>query len=125
MTPSPVRAVGVTGFLSVVATAPVVVLAQLAQGPIVRPEAGMLNPGDPLQVTLAYGGGVGWDLDRSNALLVRYVRQSQNRNSGADIGRNARGFLTANWEHVFGPSEQYHRQGLIRVGAGALFRGPF
>jgi hypothetical protein len=124
MTPSRLRASAVTGFLSLAATVPVLVSAQLDLGPIVRPEAGMLNAGDPLQVTLAYGGGVGWDLDPSNALLVRYVRQSQNRNSGADIGRNARGFLTANWEHAFGPSERYHRQAVIRVGAGALFRNP-
>jgi hypothetical protein len=105
-------------------TAPVLVAAQLARGPIERLEAGMLNADDPLRITLAYGGAVGWGLDSSHALLVRYVRQSQNRNSGADIGKNARGFLTANWEHTFGPSERYHRQFLIRIGAGALFRTP-
>src|SRR5207245_2151179 len=73
-------------------------------------------------VGAAGGGALGWQLSRSNALLVRYVRQSQNRNSGADIGSKARGLLTANWEHAFGPSAQYHQQALIRVGVGALFR---
>jgi hypothetical protein len=120
----PSRPRAVTRFLSLATTVPVLVSGQLAQGPIVRPEVGMLNAGDPLQVTIAYGGGVGWDLGPSNALLVRYVRQSQNRNSGEDIGRNARGFLTANWERAFGPGERYHRQAVIRVGAGALFRNP-
>jgi hypothetical protein len=123
MTPSRLRASAVTTFLTLV-TVPVVVSAQLAQGPILRLEAGMLNPGDPLQVTIAYGGDVGWDLDQSNALFVRHLRQSQRRNYGEDVGRNARGFLTANWEHAFGRSERYHRQVVIRVGAGALFRKP-
>ena len=103
------------------------VLARPAGGqadgtPIARLEAGMLNASDPFDVTMAFGGALGWQLSRSNALLVRYVRQSQNRNSVADIGSKARGLLTANWEHAFGPSAQYHQQALIRVGVGALFR---
>ena len=96
--------------------------AQADRTPIARLEAGMLNASDPFDVTMAFGGVLGWQLSHSNALLVRYVRQSQNRNSGEDIGSKARGLLTANWEHAFGPSAQYHRQALIRVGVGALFR---
>jgi hypothetical protein len=113
---------GFLGRLFLVGMLPAVVCAQETRPPTVRLEGGMLNASDPLQVTLAYGGSVGWDLNRSNALLVRYVRQSQNRNSGEGVGGHARGFLTANWEHGFKPSQQYQRQVLIRVGVGALFR---
>jgi hypothetical protein len=93
-----------------------------AAGPVVRLEGGMLNPSDPVQTTLAYGAAAGWQVSDRQALGVRYVRQSGGRNSGADVGRRARGFLTADWEYAFGSEKQYHRQVLVRVGAGALFR---
>jgi hypothetical protein len=95
--------------------------AQTTRTPIVRLEGGMLNPDDVTQTTLAFGGDVGWQLSRRQAILIRYLRQSQNRNSGTDIKR-ARGLLTLDWEYGFGRESQYHRQALVRLGGGALFR---
>src|SRR2546429_1730120 len=42
-------------------------------------EAGMLNASDPFDVTMAFGGVLGWQLSHSNALLVRYVRSEERR----------------------------------------------
>ncbi len=114
-------AAAIAGLL-VLGWAPERAAAQLAGRSLLRLEAGMLNPDDPLQITLAFGAAAGWQVDRSDAFLLRYVRQSQNRNTGEAIGRQARGLLTANWEHAFGARRRYQRQAMIRLGVGALFR---
>jgi len=90
-------------------------------GPLVRVEAGSLNPKVLLETTLAVGASFGWQLAGRDAMLLRYLRQSQNR-AGTDVGRHARSFLTANWEHAFGNGGLFHRQAMLRVGGGAVFR---
>lgn len=96
--------------------------SQHVGSPIARLEAGTLTPGDLTLTTLAIGASAGWQFSNHTSLLLRYLRQSQNRNSGADVGRLARSFVTVNWEYALGPGGRYHRQGLVRVGVGALFR---
>lgn len=87
----------------------------------VRIEAGSLSPDDPLRVNLTVGGGFGWQRGEHGALLLRYLRQSQNT-AGTDVGRHARSLLTVNWEHAFGTAALFRRQFLLRVGGGAVFR---
>jgi hypothetical protein len=94
---------------------------QRLSGPFVRLEAGSLNPKVLLQTTLAVGASTGWQLAGRDALLLRYLRQSQNR-AGTDVGQHARSFLTANWEHAFGAGGLFRRQAMLRVGGGAVFR---
>jgi hypothetical protein len=89
--------------------------------PFVRLEAGSLNPKVLLETTLAVGASTGWQLGGRDALLLRYLRQSQNR-AGTDVGRHARSFLTMNWEHAFGVGGLFRRQAMVRVGGGAVFR---
>ncbi len=88
-----------------------------------RLEGGTLNPDAPFNVTLAYGVAAGrtW---RADAILFHVVRQSRDRNSGADIN-HARTFLLADWEHSFSAAGATERQPFVRVGAGWLFRSPF
>jgi len=90
----------------------------------VRVEGGMLSPDDPAAVTMAYGGSVAWYTPTRGALLLRYVRQSQGANYGPDLGAHARGFLTVGWELPLTGGGLYRREARVRVGGGALFRGP-
>lgn len=97
------------------------VWGQHARQPFVRLEAGSLNPSDIFSTTLAVGASVGWQYADRDAVLVRYLRQSQN-GAGTDVGKHAASFVTANWEHAFGTGGRYRRQALVRGGAGAVFR---
>ena len=87
----------------------------------VRLEAGSLNHGDVFRATMALGASVGWQRSPQGTFLVRYVRQSQ-ADAGTDVGRHARSWLMASWEHAFGAPALYKRQALVRFGAGLLFR---
>ena len=95
--------------------------AQRAAGVFLRLEAGSLSPDHPLETTLALGGSAGWPVAPHGAVLVRYLRQSQNR-AGTDVGAHARNLLTVNWEQAFGEAAVYHRQARLRAGLGLLFR---
>jgi hypothetical protein len=88
---------------------------------LLRLEAGSLNPDGLFETTLAVGATAGWQLSGPDALLLRYLRQSQN-SAGTDVGQRSWDFLTANWEHAFGEGGLYRRQVLVRVGGGAVFR---
>jgi len=88
---------------------------------LVRIEAGSLNPDDPLRINLAVALSVGWQAGARGAVLLRYIRQSQNR-AGTSVGRHARSLLMVNWEHAFGTAALFRRQILFRVGSGAVFR---
>lgn len=97
-------------------------MGQHVRVPIARLEAGAIDPGDLTQTTLALGASAGWQFTLRHAVLFRYLRQSQGRNTGADIGRLARSFVTANWEYAFGTGGKYRRQPLLRLGGGVLLR---
>ena len=88
---------------------------------IVRLEAGSLNHGDVFRATMALGASVGWPSSAQGTFLLRYVRQSQD-DAGTDVGRHARSWLMASWEHAFGAPALYKRQALVRFGAGLMFR---
>ena len=97
-----------------------------AQGPLLRLEAASLSPDDPTNVTMAYGGSIGVPVTARDALFVRFLLQSQNRNSGTDLGAAARHFYLATWEHAFnGSGDVHHRQYLLRTGLGAVERSPW
>jgi len=97
-----------------------------AQAPLIRLEAASLSPEDPTNVTMAYGGTVGVSIAARDALLVRFLLQSQNRNSGADLGAAARHFYLLTWEHAFNDETGTHRQQyLLRTGLGAVERSPW
>ena len=72
--------------------------------------------------TLAIGASAGWQVSSRTTILLRYLRQSQNRNSGEDVGRLARGFLSVNWEYALGHEGQYQRQAMVRFGPGIVIR---
>lgn len=115
-----------TAVLSVGLGASLVALPLAAQRPrpprhFVRLEAGSLNPSDLFSTTLAVGAAAGWQSTSRDAVLLRYLRQSQNA-AGTDVAKHARSFVTANWEHAFGTGGVYRRQALLRVGGGAVFR---
>jgi len=55
-------------------------------------------------------------------LLARAIRQSQNRNSGADLAHEARDLLSLLVERTFGPDAMRRRQYLVRAGAGMMVR---
>jgi hypothetical protein len=92
--------------------------------PLLRLEGGMLNPGGPFTVTMAYGGSLGLSY-RRHALLLRVVRQSQNRNSGPDLTSNARLFGSLAWEYQGVGEEIHQRQGIVRLGLGLVARESF
>jgi hypothetical protein len=92
--------------------------------PLVRMEGGMLNPSDPLAVTMAYGGALGLSY-RRHALVLRVVRQSANRNSGPDLTSNARLFRSVSWEYQGTPEGILQRQGILRLGVGRVTRNAF
>lgn len=89
--------------------------------PTIRLEAGSLNHGDVFRATMALGVSVGWPRSPQGTFLLRYIRQSQD-DAGTDVGRHARSWLMASWEHAFGAPALYKRQALVRFGAGLLFR---
>jgi opacity protein-like surface antigen len=97
--------------------------ARAQSGWLARLEAGTLGPDDPFSVTLSFGAGAGITRG-SNAWLFRVLRQSRDRNSGADVG-HGRTFLLANWERSFRAAGPQGRQAFIRVGGGWLLRSPF
>jgi hypothetical protein len=88
-----------------------------------RLEAGTLNARDPFNTTLAFGGAVGITV-RSSSFVLRLVRQSWNRNSGADVS-DGRTFALLDWEWAGKPKGAWQRQPFIRLGAGWLFQSPF
>ena len=93
--------------------------------PYLQIEAGALNAREPLQATIAYGLGAGVDLGR-HSIVVHVIRQSQNRNSGADLTANARTFTTLGVERRFGTPHGWPlRQGFLRANLGFLFRRPY
>jgi hypothetical protein len=93
--------------------------------PFIQLQAGALNPNDPFQTTLAYGVGAGLNLDHI-ALTLHVTRQSQNRNSGSDLGTEARTFVTAAAELTVSRARgSPPKQAFIRADLGFLLRGPF
>lgn len=94
-------------------------------GPLIRVVAGALNPDAIEKATMALGveAGVAW---RGRTMLVaRALRQSQNRNSGADLSHEARDLFSVLLEHTFGPDVLRRREYLVRIGAGVMHRPHF
>jgi hypothetical protein len=89
---------------------------------LLRLQAGTLNPDDPFNATLALGASAGFEWNERRALVISYVRQSENGNEGEDIAARGRGFLTVAVEWGFTFEEQRRQQYRARLGAGALFR---
>jgi hypothetical protein len=90
--------------------------------PLLRFEAGALNPDALDAATMGFGLGVGVAWRDRTMLLVRVLRQSQNRNSGADLERNARNLFSVLLEQTSGPAVMRRQQYLLRVGAGVMLR---
>ncbi len=111
----------VAGFLAlVVAGAPGPVCAQSRF--FARVGGGTLNPNDPFQTTLAFGGAFGV-AEHTNSFLIRVLRQSWNGNAGSDLG-NARTYALLDWELAGRPVGEMQRQPFLRLGAGWLWQGP-
>lgn len=87
-----------------------------------RAELAMLNPADPLAVTLAFGLAVGRELDRHNSVYLRWTRQSEGENGGVDIGAGSRNYLGVSAEHAFGFRDIQTRQFSVRADAGVMLR---
>jgi hypothetical protein len=90
--------------------------------PLLRFEAGALNPDALDAATMGFGLGAGLVWRDRTTLLVRVLRQSQNRNSGADLERNARNLFSVLFERASGPAVMRRQQYLFRVGAGVMLR---
>jgi len=88
---------------------------------VVRLEAGSVNHGDLLRAQPALGITVGWLKGSSGAVQLRVLRQSQ-KEASTTVGRDSRTWLVTEWEHAFGVPAQYHRQVLVRLGGGVMFR---
>ena len=93
-------------------------------GMSLRLYGGMLNPDDPLQVTIAFGAAAGLRVGKV-AVFVRGLQQSQNGNARTDLTTDARTFWGVHLEYEGAPRGRYQRQGLIQVGAGWLERSSF
>jgi hypothetical protein len=98
------------------------VAAPRTVSPLLRVEAGALNPDRLDAATMSFGveAGVAWR--GRTMLLARVLRQSQNRNSGADLSRNARDLVSLLLEFPSGPAALRRQQYLVRVGAGVMLR---
>ena len=90
--------------------------------PVVRVEAGALNPERLDAATMSFGVGAGLAWRGRTMLLARVLRQSQNRNSGADLTRNARDVVSLLLERTSGPAVRRRQQYLVRIGAGVMLR---
>ncbi len=92
--------------------------------PFVQLHAGALNPSGPFRTTLSYGVGVGLDIGPA-ALAVHITRQSRDRNSGSDLNRDARTFVTGVVEAALVNLRGLPpRQIFVRLDAGFLLRAP-
>jgi YmgG-like glycine-zipper protein len=89
--------------------------------PLLRLDAGMLNPDAPDRVVLALGVAAGWTPAGPNTFLLRYLHQSRNTSAGLYVYDRARQFVLLEWERSFGGSEPYKPQVVARGGAGLLF----
>ncbi|MGH7646467.1 MAG: hypothetical protein ACREMR_12895 [Gemmatimonadales bacterium] len=119
----------VVALLALAVTAPTVAAQDDAAGTaprafIARVEVGSLSPNELFNATMALGAAAGVELKGRNAFLLRYTRQSQNRNSGDDLGARAREFVSVSWEHAFGDAERHAQQYMVRLAGGAIFRQP-
>lgn len=112
---------GLAGILLLGLGQAVPVYAQWA--PVARVEAGAVNPEDPLQVTLGIAVSAGLSIG-FNALHVRALRQSRDRNSGRDL-KDGRTFVLLEFERSGAASGTMLRQPFLRVGAGLVLRSPF
>jgi hypothetical protein len=110
--------------VSLAAMGPLASSAALSQvRPLARLEAGALDPDDPFNVTLAFGGAIGLHL-HSSSLLLRVLRQSRNGNSGDDL-THGRSFILLEWELAGRQGGPMQRQPYLRFGFGRLARSPF
>ena len=92
---------------------------------LLRLEGGALNPGQLDATTMSVGASAGLAFRGRTALIARFLRQSQNGNSGADLSRNARDIVSLVLEHAWGRAERRRLQYLVRAGAGVMFRSPW
>jgi hypothetical protein len=99
-----------------------VVPTQAGFRPLFRLEAGALNPDALDAATMCFGLGAGVAWRGRTMLLARFLRQSQNANSGADVGRHARDLFSLLLERTSGPAVTRRRQYLFRIGAGVMHR---
>jgi hypothetical protein len=91
---------------------------------LLRAEAGTLNPDDPFAVTMAFGATVG-RYRGTHSMALRILMQSQNRNSGPSLTRDARTFLLLTWEKGRAWHGQPARQVFFRLGGGVVLRSPY
>lgn len=92
--------------------------------PFARLEAGALNRDEPLSATPAYGASIGVQRGR-RALGLRVIVQGDDSNGGRDLTRKQRTFVLATGEVQGTPGAGMERQVFLRLGAGALLRGPW
>jgi hypothetical protein len=89
---------------------------------LLRIEAAALNPDRLDAATMGFGVEAGLAWRGRTMLLARVLRQSGNRNSGADLTSNARDIVSLLVEHTFGPAAMRRQRYFVRAGAGLLFR---
>jgi hypothetical protein len=95
---------------------------QRSQGTvIVRAELATLNPEETQIITPAYGAALGQMLGNA-AVLIRWFRQDVSSIPAENPFTTWRNWLGLDWEYAFGEMNEYHRQVLVRFGAGALLR---
>lgn len=98
--------------------------------PIARLEWGTLGPEDPSNIVSTIGASFGWRFTHGSALIAEYLSQKADYDgdghaprAGA-LGKYLRRSWTLNYEWALSDAEIKHSEALLRVGGGALFRGP-
>jgi len=88
--------------------------------PVVRADLAALDPSAAQGIHLAWGAGAGLLLGTHSTLLLDLTRQ----NLADEVGANSfwQTYVGASWEYAFGASRLYHRQGMVILRAGGLFR---
>jgi hypothetical protein len=90
--------------------------------PLIRLEAGTLNPRDPFAATFTWGASLGAEWDDRRAILFRFTRQHFNGDEDADYTTDARTLVTVAGELATAAPNRRKQQLRFRLGGGALFR---
>jgi hypothetical protein len=93
-------------------------------GVMLRLDAGALNPKQLDGTTMCVGASAGLVFRGRTALFVRFLRQSLDGNSPADLSRPQRDIVSLMAEHAWGRGRHRPLWYFVRGGAGLMYRKP-
>ena len=93
--------------------------------PVLRFDVGTLNPGRLDATTMTVGASAGLELGARTLLLARFLRQSLNGNTEADLAHTTHDFVSLVIEQTVGRAAARQVQYAGRAGLGVLFRPPW